>query len=343
MEDAAGSPQVTKYYVIAGWRVAMDGLGGSQYLLTDHLGSFVAVTDASGVLIEDSEQRYMPFGEPRLEATLSTDFGYTGQRALEATGLMDYNARWYDAALGRFLQPDTIVILPYYPQNLNRFSYVLNNPVSFNDPSGHCIGILAGLDTLACVTTWVVVGVGIGFAAWLFTPQGQEFTASGVEAVAEMADYATDQAIKALSFDTTEPIKDSWTGKSQGEQERMMREALRRLGIPWTDRETREEIHEGLSTGDYLTRTIDDLVEAIEEILDTGSTSAENDADEENPNDTENNPFEVNNFSLGVLNIAPGTSTGNSSTSTILKQSTKTNTFTFGGFTPTQIYSIFNK
>jgi len=35
------------------------------------------------------------------------------------------------------LQPDTIIPNLAYPQNLNRFGYVLNNPINFNDPTGH--------------------------------------------------------------------------------------------------------------------------------------------------------------------------------------------------------------
>jgi hypothetical protein len=39
--------------------------------------------------------------------------------------------------LGRFLSADTIVPGYANPQNLNRFSYVLNNPIRYNDPTGH--------------------------------------------------------------------------------------------------------------------------------------------------------------------------------------------------------------
>jgi len=46
------------------------------------------------------------------------------------------NGRLYDAALGRMLSPDPIVQEPYNTQNLNRYTYVLNNPLSFTDPSG---------------------------------------------------------------------------------------------------------------------------------------------------------------------------------------------------------------
>jgi RHS repeat-associated protein len=137
VEDAAGTPAITKYYTIAGQRVAMDDGSGIMYLLTDHLGSIVAVTDDGGQLVPDSEQRYMPFGEPRLAASSPTDFGFTGQRALAATGLMDYNARWYDAALGRFISADSLVPGAGNPQAFNRYAYVMNNPVNTIDPSGH--------------------------------------------------------------------------------------------------------------------------------------------------------------------------------------------------------------
>lgn len=50
---------------------------------------------------------------------------------------MDYKARFYSVGLGRFLQPDSIIPNPANPQSWNRFSYVRNNPINFNDPSGH--------------------------------------------------------------------------------------------------------------------------------------------------------------------------------------------------------------
>ncbi len=48
-----------------------------------------------------------------------------------------YNARYYDGTLGRFLSADTIVPSPANPQSLNRYAYVLNNPLRYTDPSGH--------------------------------------------------------------------------------------------------------------------------------------------------------------------------------------------------------------
>lgn len=48
---------------------------------------------------------------------------------------MDYKARFYSPLLGRFIQPDTIT--PGGPQGLNRYSYVNNSPINFNDPTGN--------------------------------------------------------------------------------------------------------------------------------------------------------------------------------------------------------------
>jgi RHS repeat-associated protein len=66
-----------------------------------------------------------------------TDFGFTGQRFEAGFGLADYKARYYDPYLGRFISADTIVPEPGNPQSLNRFSYVSNNPIRHNDPTGH--------------------------------------------------------------------------------------------------------------------------------------------------------------------------------------------------------------
>jgi RHS repeat-associated protein len=66
--------------------------------------------------------------------------GYVDQAVLDSGRI----ARYYDPALARFLTPDTVNADPGDPQQLNRYSYVRNNPVRSNDPSGHCLGWLWG-------------------------------------------------------------------------------------------------------------------------------------------------------------------------------------------------------
>jgi RHS repeat-associated protein len=109
-------------------------------VLGDHLGSTSAMVDATGAVV--AQQYYYPYGANRGGAQSDlTERRYTGQyqeTGLAGTeGLYYYNARWYDAAIGRFVQADTIVPSPGNPQSLNRYAYVYNNPQGYTDPSGH--------------------------------------------------------------------------------------------------------------------------------------------------------------------------------------------------------------
>lgn len=67
-----------------------------------------------------------------------TDSKFIGQR-LDDTGLYYYGARYYDVTIGRFISPDTIVPGPANPQAFNRYSYCMNNPLKFIDPTGHLV------------------------------------------------------------------------------------------------------------------------------------------------------------------------------------------------------------
>ena len=61
------------------------------------------------------------------------------------SGLDDFDARYYSSSVGRFMTPDWSASpspVPYaslpYPQSLNLYSYVQNNPLKSTDPTGHC-------------------------------------------------------------------------------------------------------------------------------------------------------------------------------------------------------------
>jgi RHS repeat-associated protein len=116
------------------------GMGGSGlfWLYTDHLGSTTVTARIGGfeaALV--STLSYTAWGETRASSGITpTSLRYTGQREAEA-GLYFYKARWYDPALGRFAQADSIVPEPGSSMGWDRFVYVNNNPVNANDPSGH--------------------------------------------------------------------------------------------------------------------------------------------------------------------------------------------------------------
>jgi hypothetical protein len=58
-----------------------------------------------------------------------------------------------DCYLNRWTQPDRIISEPYNPQTWNRFSYVGDNPISFNDPSGQMPTQGCGEGYSACAPT----------------------------------------------------------------------------------------------------------------------------------------------------------------------------------------------
>ena len=122
-----------------------------EYLHRDHLGSVESVSGADGS--ELKLQAYDPFGERRSgdwtraltdierkslagEAPQRTARGYTGHEHLERTGLIHMNGRVYDPVIGRFLSPDPVVADASFSQSWNAYSYALNSPLSYSDPSG---------------------------------------------------------------------------------------------------------------------------------------------------------------------------------------------------------------
>jgi RHS repeat-associated protein len=124
------------YYFAGAQRIAMRTGAGLEFLLGDHLGSTSVTALASGAF--DTETRYYPWGGVRWASGASpTDYLFTGQQEIATIGLYFYNSRFYDAALGRFISPDSIIPNPGDPVSFDRFAYVRNNPLKYIDPSGH--------------------------------------------------------------------------------------------------------------------------------------------------------------------------------------------------------------
>jgi RHS repeat-associated protein len=114
----------------------------TMYLLADHIRSIDTTTAEAGSIAE--RQKYQPFGG-RMDPNGLTEpaptqhdisIGFTGHREEDAFKLIDMSGRWYDPAISRFLTPDPILSLLLPGQELNPYSYVLNNPLSKRDPSG---------------------------------------------------------------------------------------------------------------------------------------------------------------------------------------------------------------
>ena len=147
--------------------------------------------------------RYLPYGAIRLETGVwSTDRRFTGQRWEGALGLYDYRARFYDPALGRFLQPDSLVPEPGNPQALNRYAYVNNNPLKYTDPSGHWLEtawdiLNIGWDIYEVyrnprdVWNWVALAADVGAAILPAVPGGVGLVVRGGRAAKAGIELAT--------------------------------------------------------------------------------------------------------------------------------------------------------
>jgi RHS repeat-associated protein len=128
-------------------RILPDGSENIHYLHTDHLGSWTAVTDETGTVVD--EQSYDAWGNRRDPATWTSynytppepqyDRGFTGHEHLDGFQLINMNGRMYDPVVSRMLAPDNFVQTPDFSQNFNRYSYCLNNPLKYTDPDGEII------------------------------------------------------------------------------------------------------------------------------------------------------------------------------------------------------------
>ena len=153
------------------------------YIHTDHLGSYCALTDARRRVVQhnrfDPWGNYQPFyitaatqdtltvtrdtvvyvgddpqrGKILLNFT-HTNRGFTGHEHYPELKIINMNARLYDPLIARFFSPDNYVQVPEFTQSFNRYSYCLNNPLKYVDPSGNWF-ILNYLKNIIDAEDWV--------------------------------------------------------------------------------------------------------------------------------------------------------------------------------------------
>ncbi|MGB5175315.1 MAG: RHS repeat-associated core domain-containing protein, partial [Thermoanaerobaculia bacterium] len=114
--------------------------GEVRHYHLDHLGTPRRVTDSAGNLLYQHD--YLPYGEEITDSSQSSfPFKFTGhERDSGYAGTMDdldyMHARYYSPFLGRFGRVDPFRGSPTSPQSLNRYAYVLGNPINLMDPFG---------------------------------------------------------------------------------------------------------------------------------------------------------------------------------------------------------------
>lgn len=117
--------------------------GSMYYIHKDYLGSIETITNEDAEVVE--RLSFDPWGRRRnvtnwsydnVPISFTFDRGYTGHEHISEFDVINMNGRVYDPMLGRFLSTDNFVQAPYHTQSFNRYSYVMNNPLKFTDPSG---------------------------------------------------------------------------------------------------------------------------------------------------------------------------------------------------------------
>ena len=155
-----------------------DESGGSyKFLHKDYLGSILSISDEAGNKLEQrhfdawGNFTHLQIGSGAIitdknsidNAVLLLERGYTSHEHFAEIGIIHMNGRLYDPLLRRFLNADENIQDPVNTQSYNKYGYVMNNPLMFNDPSGEFIPIILGMSALWSA---IVIGAAVGLAAY---------------------------------------------------------------------------------------------------------------------------------------------------------------------------------
>ena len=123
-------------YVYAGSQLVAQYKNSTTYFIhKDHLGSTRVMTAMDDSVYDSMD--YMPYGE-QIAGDTGTTHKFTGKERDAESGLDNFGARYNSSNLGRFMSPDPLLNSghPANPQTWNRYTYTLNNPLNFLDPTG---------------------------------------------------------------------------------------------------------------------------------------------------------------------------------------------------------------
>ena len=136
-------------YVYAGSRlIAGYAQGTTAFGFTDQLGSTRLVTAVNQSIVDNMD--YEPFGQQTAGGSATTH-KFTGKERDSESGLDYFGARYYGSSMGRFLSPDPLGGHLEYPQSLNKYVYVMDNPLRFTDPTGLDLWLKGcGKDSATC-------------------------------------------------------------------------------------------------------------------------------------------------------------------------------------------------
>jgi RHS repeat-associated protein len=137
-------------YVPVDFQYTTGGTADINWLVTDQLGTPRMTFDKTGALATTKRHDYLPFGEELSggQGVRSTTPGYgtpdgvrqkfTSKERDVETGLDYFGARYFASTQGRFTSVDPMMASAKLsnPQTMNRYTYVVNNPLRYIDPNG---------------------------------------------------------------------------------------------------------------------------------------------------------------------------------------------------------------
>ena len=119
-------------------RNSRDTSDGASYYLYDGRGSVSGLTSAGGVTT--NSYQYDPYGNTIFGTPVSINYyGYNGESTNTNTGYQYLRARYYNPVNGNFTTEDTNTGTTENPLTRNRYGYVNNNPLNYEDPTGHSL------------------------------------------------------------------------------------------------------------------------------------------------------------------------------------------------------------
>jgi RHS repeat-associated protein len=182
------------------------------YIHTDHLGSYCALTDIYGTVVQRNsfdpwgnyafEQMYIcstthPRGDTLLELSFPiTRRGFTGHEHYPELKIINMNGRLYDPVIARFFSPDKYVANSSFTQDFNRYSYARNNPLMYTDPDGEFIQYIFGA-IMGGFSGWQI-GKAAGAKGWAMF--GYIIGGAGIGAATAGIGTAITSSISAAGF-----------------------------------------------------------------------------------------------------------------------------------------------
>ena len=248
------------------YRVDNNSNKSGYYYYNGH-GDVIAIKDANGNTLNSYD--YDLWGNVTSKSeTMSNPFGYTGEVHDTESKLIYLRARYYDPSVGRFLTEDSYEGLITDPLSLNLYTYAENNPLIYQDPSGHVVVLVPVLVYVGKVVVKTAVDTSVDYAMAKAT--GQKFDVgksvrenavsniipgvSEVKTAVKVSKIANNlQGAQSAKKAAGNLSNSSTKGTGEVTQRQAMRDAKRAAGIPTSQTHT---THKKVRDKQYEDRTV---------------------------------------------------------------------------------------